>query len=114
MSLLLTLLLFYFTHAACVGGGDGNSNWQEGETCDIGDYNNVYGGAFANVCVNCVLAPGWFCFEGGPCIAAECGDYILAGSEECEYSNSDTDLWCDPETCKLNKGYKCKSGTDCN
>jgi fibro-slime domain-containing protein len=74
------------------------------ETCD--DQNTDSGDGCD---ATCQVEPGWVCpVIGAQCVAAQCGDGILAGDEECE----DDDVvpasgdGCDA-TCAMEPGYKC-------
>lgn len=85
--------------------GDGLINQAEDvETCDDGDTEPLDGCS-----ADCKVEPGWYCpTPGVSCEAAECGDGILAGKEQCEDGQSpptDGD-GCDA-TCKREPGYAC-------
>ena len=74
------------------------------ETCD--DQNTNAGDGCDS---SCMVEPGWTCPKvGAACVAAQCGDGILAGDEECEDDDAppaDGD-GCST-TCQLEPGFKC-------
>lgn len=93
--------------------GDGQINQAEDvELCDDGDNANGDG------CdANCQLEAGWYCPTPGlPCEAAECGDGIVAGKEECEDGDAPPadGNGCDA-SCKRESGYACDTpGQPCH
>jgi fibro-slime domain-containing protein len=57
----------------------------QGEECDAGQYN----GPSAGCGTDCKLQAGWVCAKPGvPCAAAQCGDHITAGNEQCDDGNN--------------------------
>ncbi|CAM3940890.1 DUF4215 domain-containing protein [Corallococcus sp. ZKHCc1 1396] len=81
------------------------------EVCD--DRNKAGGDGCAADCKS--IEPGWSCpFQGQRCRAAECGDKIIAGDEECEDGNTvPTNGDGCSDTCRLEPGYKCDPGQPC-
>lgn len=79
------------------------------EACDDG---NQTGGDGCSE--TCELEPGYQCpFAGLPCMAALCGDGILAGLEECEFESGalPTDAGGCSATCRIDPGYDCDPAT---
>ena len=75
------------------------------EECDDGNVDAQDG------CTStCTLEPGWACpVVGLPCVAARCGDGVLAGLEECE-PRGDASVGCSA-TCTIEPGYDCDAVT---
>ena len=110
--LVAGLLALCLLQVSCVSVCE-DGIWEAGEDCDIG-YNdpdvpetyNQYYNDFDQICSNCVLTPGWVCFEKSYCVVDRCGDGYRVGNEECEYDETDSEFWgnwgyCDPETCTI-------------
>lgn len=73
-----------------------------GEQCDDG--NQTSGDGCSSTCT---LESGYACpFPGLPCVAAACGDSIVAGVEECDDGNAISGDGCS-DTCRLEDGWKC-------
>ena len=71
--------------------------WPLTEECDEGSAMPSGG------CVNCRVQSGWTCpSAGGRCSAAQCGDGIVAGSEECDPPATGCDAHC-----RRIAGYAC-------
>ncbi len=94
---------------ACGNPGDpcvvthvcGNGIIEDNEGCD--DHNTADGDGCHS---DCTLEAGWKCEVAGiRCTAAECGDGIIAGFEECDDGNASTP-GCST-TCTLEDGYQC-------
>lgn len=93
--------------------GDGLINQEEDvETCDDGDTDSMDGCSS-----DCKVEPGWYCpTPGVDCEAAECGDGILAGKEQCEDGMTPPagGDGCD-ENCKREPNYACPDvGSPCH
>eukprot|EP01126_Amoeba_proteus_P056831 TRINITY_DN7198_c0_g2_i1.p1 TRINITY_DN7198_c0_g2~~TRINITY_DN7198_c0_g2_i1.p1 ORF type:complete len:701 (-),score=140.71 TRINITY_DN7198_c0_g2_i1:332-2209(-) len=64
-------------------------------------------------CIDCKEAPGWYCppVQNTTCIAKKCGDFILAGAEQCDCN----DTTC--VNCTITRGYyttsECSFTTKC-
>ncbi len=80
----------------------GDGALDEGEDCDDGNTGSADG------CDSCQLSDGWFCpTPGAPCEAAECGDGIIAGLEECEdFMPAVAGDGCDTN-CRREPGFAC-------
>jgi fibro-slime domain-containing protein len=71
------------------------------EQCD--DHNSRAGDGCD---ASCKREPGWLCpVAGAACRAADCGDGIIAGVEECEDGNDDDLDGC--ASCMITDGYDC-------
>lgn len=82
--------------------GDGVVDTAGGETCDDG---TPGGGKGCDA--QCQVQPGYACpTEGGACVAARCGDGLLAGDEVCDDGNADAGDGCDG-SCELERGFAC-------
>lgn len=79
----------------------GNSRIEGPETCDDGDDT-----AGDGCSVNCRVESGWTCpVVGAACVAAECGDGIVAGFEACD-DDGNAAPGC-TDDCQLEEGYAC-------
>ncbi|RYE94846.1 MAG: DUF4215 domain-containing protein, partial [Myxococcales bacterium] len=79
----------------------GDKKLSGSETCDDG--NTTAGDGCA---ADCKTEAGWLCaLPGVACVAAACGDGIVAGKEQCDDLNS-AQPGCS-ETCQLDEGYQC-------
>ncbi len=58
-------------------------------------------------CNNCTLTPGWSCPGNITCRAAECGDGILVGAEQCDFAASVPGC----TDCKIDPGWDCDDET---
>jgi fibro-slime domain-containing protein len=78
----------------------GDGKIEGSEQCDEGPGNQTAGCSPATATPACAVTPGWSCtIPGVPCVAAKCGDGIVAGSEQCDVGTH-TQAGCDA-TCHL-------------
>ncbi|MBS2013967.1 MAG: DUF4215 domain-containing protein [Deltaproteobacteria bacterium] len=80
----------------------GNAAQELGEGCDDGNAKPGDGCS-----ATCAVEPGWKCPTiGAACIAAGCGDGVVAGDEDCDDGNTKDADGCSA-TCVLEQGFKC-------